>query len=49
MSLALTSCGLSHCEKLRALRPLSTSRWTSQETGAMFEYQRQFVSLLWQS
>ncbi len=31
------------------LRPESTSLWTSQETGAIFEYQRHFVSLLWQS
>src|SRR5689334_8686037 len=49
MSPAPTSCGLSHSEKLNWLRPSSTSRWISHEKGAMFEYQRHLVRLLWQS
>jgi len=36
-------------ERLSRSRPSSTSRCTSHETGATFEYQGHCVSLLWQS
>src|SRR6185369_16621603 len=36
-------------EKFSSSRPSFTSCCTSQETGAIFEYQGQTVSLLWQS
>src|SRR5271165_6922749 len=48
MSLAWR-CGLSHSVKFKCRRPPFTSRCTSQDTGATFEYQGQVVSLLWQS
>ncbi len=39
----------SHSEKLSSSRPLSTSRRTSHDIGATYEYAGQSVSLLWQS
>jgi hypothetical protein len=39
----------SHSDQLSSSRPASTSRWISQERGAIFEYQGQCVSLEWQS
>ena len=43
------SCGLFHSLKFSAALPPSTSRWTSHETGAMFEYQGHLVRFEWQS
>ena len=49
MSWALTSCGWSQLETLKAARPPSTSRWVSHETGAMFVYHGHDVWFEWQS
>ena len=34
-----------HSDQLSFSRPSSTSRWITQDMGAMFEYQAQLVSL----